>query len=315
MSPKFPRLVLLAMLATGFAIAPAVSASAAGGESSWLVHNMPTGFNDGPAGNRHDVAVNDTVLWYVTEGKHNITPAEDVPGGQKWGGQKPSGDLTPDSTSSDPLCKNAGGCFAVKFTKAGLYYFYSDTGGEGADDHGDLSGMWGVVNVKDPNATTTTTAAPTTTTTQAPTTTTAPPPPPGTTATTAPAAVGPAAVHTPSTVAPAPTTTTAKPAKDKNKKEDPSTSSSSTAPPPPTAPNLSADNIVPNVTPDGSATQNGVVAPSSTPSGDAIATLPEKPHSTKGVKLLIATGVGIFGLGIGAAGYKYAHRASKYFPA
>ncbi|HVW31435.1 MAG TPA: hypothetical protein VHL53_02745, partial [Acidimicrobiia bacterium] len=95
MSRKFPRLVLLAMLATGFAIAPSVSASAAtgGGESSWLVHNMPTGFNDGPANNRHDIAVNDTVLWYVTEGKHNITPAEDVPGGQKWGGQKPSDDL------------------------------------------------------------------------------------------------------------------------------------------------------------------------------------------------------------------------------
>jgi len=298
---KLPRLVCLALLAAGFVIAPIVSASAAG--SSVDVHNPPTGFSNGPGGNRTDIYVHDSVLWLVKEGTHNITPAEDVPNSQRWG-QKASDDLTPDSNP-----------FSVVFDKPGKYYYYSTVGGEGADKHGELTGMWGWVNVTDPNATTTTSS----------TTTTAPPPPattdttthaaapPATTAPTAPAAAGPSATHAPTTALPAPTTTTAgKAEKDKKPKDETTASTEVAAPPPPV--DLPAEAIVPNVTPNGTVTQNGIEAPSSTPEGDAVALIKEK-HGRKGVKLLIVTGIGIGALGIGTAGWKFANRSSKYFPA
>jgi hypothetical protein len=56
------------------------------------------------------------------------------------------------------------------------------------------------------------------------------------------------------------------------------------------------------------------VQPSSTPEGDAIALIKHK-HGHKGMLVLIATGLGIGALGVGTAGYKYANRSSKYFPA
>ena len=89
------------------------------------------------------------------------------------------------------------------------------------------------------------------------------------------AAAGPSATHAPTTGVPAPTTTTAaKAEKDKKPKDETTTSTGVAAPPPPV--DLPAEAIVPNVTPNGTVTQNGIEAPSSTPEGDAVALIKEK---------------------------------------
>jgi len=118
------------------------------------VYNPPRGFDSG-SDKPHEtkIPINAIVTWYIREGTHNITPAEDVPGGQKWG-QKGSGDLS----ASDP------NFVASHFTKAGLYYYFSSTNGEGKDDHGNLSGMYGHILVVDPNAPTTTSSTSSSTT-------------------------------------------------------------------------------------------------------------------------------------------------------
>jgi hypothetical protein len=307
-SPKLSRLLVVAAVAAGFGVLPMQAAFA---DSGVDVYNPPTGFSNhaNASGDCHDsnpadipktnIPVGASVNWYIKEGKHNITPAEDVPGGQRWG-QKASADLTP---ADDP--------FTVKFSKGGLYFYFSSVGGEGSDNKGVLSGMCGVINVVDPNATTTTTATPPTTAPPddpPPTTpTTAPHPGPAPTAPTAPPATSPGA-HVPATAAPAPTTTTAK--ADKKAKDTTTTTTTTTAPPPL---NLPADAIVPDVT-GGTAVQNGVEAPTSTPQGDAVALI-KKKHSDNALKALIALGVGMGALGIGTASYKFAHRSSKYFPA
>src|SRR5581483_4555919 len=142
-----------------------------------------------PVTNLH---AHDSVIWHIKEGTHNITPAEDVqsPFGHaaNWPkGAGPSGD------------KNAGDDVGpVTFNNAGLYFYYSSTNGEGADNGGHLSGMCGVINVD--VDTTPTTSAP-----SGPALTTPPPTSPGT--------------HAPTTAAPAPTTTTAKPDKTKKPKD------------------------------------------------------------------------------------------------
>src|SRR5438552_4918161 len=263
-SPKLSRLLVVAAVAAGFGVLPMQAAFA---DSGVDVYNPPTGFSNHAniSGDCHgnkpadipktNIPIGASVNWYIKEGKHNVTPAEDVPGGQHWG-QKASGDLTP---ADDP--------FAVKFTKAGLYFYFSSVGGEGSDSKGVLSGMCGVINVVDPNATTTTTATPPTTAPPddpLPTTTTAPHSGPAPTVTPAPPATSPG--HVPTTAAPAPTTTTAK-ADNKKAKDSTTTSTATTAPPPI---NLPADAIVPDVT-GGTAVQNGVEAPTSTPQGDAVA--------------------------------------------
>jgi hypothetical protein len=299
---KFIRLALVASVAAGFGVAPMLTAPAYA-DSGVDVWNPPRGFDSGGVDKPHEtkIYVHDSVTWYIREGTHNVTPAEDVANAQKWG-QKASADLA----VGDPD-------FVVKFDKPGLYFYFSSVNGEGKDDKGHLSGMSGVVNVIDPNATTTTTAPPTTTTT-----TTAPPTPdttphPGPSVTTPTTASAPAGVagHVPTTAAPAPTTTT--PTKPDKKPKDGSTTTTTAAPV--SGPiDLSAEAIVPNVTPNGTATQDGVVQPSSTLEGQAAAVVKQK-HGHKGMLVLVATGLGIGALGIGAAGYKYANRSSKYFPA
>jgi plastocyanin len=269
------------------------------------VYNPPRGFDSG-SDKPHEtkIPINALVTWYIREGTHNITPAEDVPGGQKWG-QKGSGDLA----VGDP------DFVASHFTKAGQYYYFSSTNGEGKDDKGHLSGMYGVINVIDPNAPTTTSSTTTTTTTpdtQPTTDTTAHPATPTTTPTTAPAVAGPAAAHTPPPAAPAPTTTTAAKA-DKNKSPKDSSTTTTTVPPPGLI-DLPDSAIIP-LLPSSATVQDGAIAePGSVPEGDAVALI-KKKHSHKGMLVLVATGLGIGALGIGAAGYKFAHRSSKYFPA
>jgi len=315
-SPKLPRLLLVATVAAGFGILPMQGASAAA-QRGVDVQNMPVGFSNGvpnvsgdcksndpnhiPVTNLH---AHDSVIWHIKEGTHNITPAEDVqsPFGHaaNWPkGAGPSGD------------KNAGDDVGpVTFNNAGLYFYYSSTNGEGADNGGHLSGMCGVINVDvDTTPTTTTTTPPATTPdTQPPATT------PTTSAPSGPALTTPPptspGTHAPTTAAPAPTTTTAKP--DKTKQPKDSSTTTTTAPP---AINIPPEAIIPDIGGStGSAAQNGVVQPSSTPSGDAVALIKHK-HSDNAKKMLILTGLGIGALGIGAGAYKWANRSSKYFPA
>ena len=116
-------------MAAGFGVLPMQAAFA---DSGVDVYNPPTGFSNHAniSGDCHgsnpadipktNIPIGASVNWYIKEGKHNVTPAEDVPGGQRWG-QKASGDLT---SADDP--------FTVKFTKAGLYFYFSSVGGEGS---------------------------------------------------------------------------------------------------------------------------------------------------------------------------------------
>jgi plastocyanin len=319
-SPKLTRLLAVTAVAAGLGIVPMPGASAV--DRAVVVYDMPTGFQQdvNASGQCHstsdfkqmpftDVDPGDSVNWFMNgqnQQKHNITPANDVPGGQHWpGGAQKSDDLAAGADA-----------FVVSFTKAapGYYFYYSSANEEGTDKKGVLDGMCGVIHVRGaatpppPPATDGTT----TSTTQAPTSTdtTAPP---ATTGTTAPATAIPSATHPATPAAPAPTTTaTSKPEKDHKGKDD--TTTTTTAPPANGPVDLPAEAIVPNLTPGASATQDGVVQPSSTPQGDAIALIKHK-HGHGPVLLLIASGLGIGGLGIGTGVYKYANRSSKYFPA
>lgn len=287
MSRKLPRLLLGAFLAAGFSVAPMLAARAGGPG----IDVAGTKFGDDGV---DDALIHDTVTWYFKDGPHTVTPNNDIQGGTKWPSTaKPSGE------------KNAGDTFEFKFDKAGKYFYFCEI-------HQD-QGMTGVINVKDPNAATTTTTAPppptTTTTLATPSTTTPTSATPGTTATTRPIAVGPQATTT--TAKP---TTTTKPEKDKKGKEETTT----TTAPPPVAPDLPDSAIIPAL--PGSDTtsttvQGGVEAPGSAPEGDAVALLKSKKKGGDAVKLLIVSGIGLGALGLGAAGYKFANRSSKYFPA
>jgi hypothetical protein len=85
-------------------------------------------------------------------------------------------------------------------------------------------------------------------------------------------------------------------------------------PPPVELPDSAIIPVLPGLT--GTTTQNGIEAPGDTPEGDAIALLKSKKGGgDKAMKLLIVSGLGLGVLGLGTAGYKYANRSSKYFPA
>jgi plastocyanin len=258
----------------------------------------------GTTSNSLDLYVGEWVTWTVWEGEHTVTPVNKA----QWGDGGEEG-LKPDSERYT----------AKNFTAPGTYKFYCDIhGDQGANNQ--PVGMWGQIVVTDPNAAPPPTSPPPTTpTTAAPsvTTTTRPPTP----QTTAPPASSAGAL-TPTSAAPAPTTTS--PAKtDKNKKqakeEETTTTTTLPAPPPPvdipdsaiipTLPGFDAQNTT--------GVQDGAIAeaPGSTPEGEAIALLKSRKRGGNGVKLLIASGIGLGALGLGTAGYKFANRSSKYFPA
>jgi plastocyanin len=316
-TPKLTRLLAVGALAAGFGVVLPMPGASAATDRGVIVYDMPTGFQQDVNANGQchstsdykemptsgEVDPGDSVSWYMSsenQKNHNITPANDVPGGQHWPAS------TPKTTDLA-----AGEKFVVTFTNAppGYYFYYSSANGEGTDKKGVLDGMCGVIHVR---GTTTTTPPPVTTdTTPDTSTTTAPPASTGTTATTAPATASPSANH-PGTLAPAPTTTTA-PKAEKDKKPKDETTTTTTAPPA-NGPDLPAEAIVPNVNPTGTATQDGVVQPSSTPTGDATAVIKQK-HGHGPVILLVLSGLGIGGLGVGTGLYKWANRSSRYFPA
>jgi len=81
-SRKFFRLLLVASVAAGFSLAPMLTGPAYA-DSGVEVYNPPRGFDSG-SDKPHEtkIPINALVTWYIREGTHNITPAEDVPGGQ-----------------------------------------------------------------------------------------------------------------------------------------------------------------------------------------------------------------------------------------
>jgi plastocyanin len=280
---------------TGFGVAPLLGAYAGTGRGVDVSGQKFLGNNQT---NTLDAQIGDTITWRIIDGTHTVTPYDE----KAWG-QKGSGDL--DSTTDPQYSAN-------HFDKPGQYLYYCKYHGGGTKDK--PTGMFGIIRVADPNATTSSSSTTTSTTPPAtqPTTDTTPhPAAPTTTTTTAPAPAGPAGIHPPGTAAPAPTTTaTTKPDKTKSPKD----SSTTTATPPPPGPiNLPDSAIIP-VLPSGSVQNGAVEAPGAAPQGDAVALLKQK-HSHKGRLVLVAMGVGIGALGIGAVGYKFAHRSSQYFPA
>jgi len=294
-SPKLSRLVLVASVAMGLALAPLQGALAAS-----VVDVKDDQFLNTDNTNSVTVQIGDEITWRVAGDaarSHTVTPYDT----NKWG--KDSAGNGDDLTSGKE--------YTVKFTKADTYVYYCKNHGGGDKAH--PTGMWGVVKVVDPNATTTTTATapPTTTTTLAPTTTTTAPH--VTPTTSAPAASQGA--RPPVTAAPAPTTTTAaKPDKDKKDKKDETTTTTETAPPPVDLPDSAIIPALPG-SETGSLTQNGAETPGENPTGEAVALLKNKKKGGEAMKLLIISGIGLGALGFGTAGYKYANRSSKYFPA
>ena len=303
MSRKLTRLVLAGSVAAGFVLAPTSGAYAAE-RNVFAADAKFSGKTEADTGKpTTDAFPGDRVVWHITNGEHTVRPDETV--GAVWPTTaKPSDKLTAETNPK----------YAVTFDKAGKYHFYCEL----------HDGMVGVIDVKDQTSSTTPPPPP--------------PPPPSTTTTTRPAVVpGPTTTTTsapassagtkpPGAAAPAPTTTSTKPAKDnkdnKDKKKDDKPkeeeTTTTTAPPPPAPVDIPDSAIIP-VLPGagtGTTTQNGIEAPTSTPEGEAIALLKSnKSNGGKAKKLLIVSGLGLGALGIGAAGYKWANRSSRYFPA
>lgn len=299
MSPKLTRLLFVAMLAAGFS-APMLVASAAPQPRSVDAFNMPKGFFvlGAEPSNRLEVNPYDTVSWNIMEGEHTITPKD----AKQWGD---GGSETLNGDSTRYTAKN--------FKNAGQDYVYYCKLHGGLNEGNEPEGMWGVIHVKAPPATQPPATQPPAT--EPPTTQ---PPATQTTVTTRPGATPPATTATapttrPGPTAPAPTTTTVKPDKKKDAKEEETTTTSSTLPPPIDLPN---EAIVPTLPGPGAAPGSEAELPADTPEGEALALLKSKKNNGgDAMKLLIVSGLGLGALGVGTAGYKYANRSSKYFPA
>jgi plastocyanin len=306
-SPKLCRLLFVATVVTGFS-APMLGATAASQRSvdAW---NPPRNFEvPGAADTRRlDINKDDTVNWNIMEGEHTVTPKNS----QQWGGPG-SGDepLTPEAPR-----------YSKTFKTPGDYVYFCSLHG-GIDEDSKPFGMWGVIHVIDPTPSTTAPTSPPATSPPATTPPTAPP----STATTRPGATPPATTATappvtsrPGPTAPAPTTTTAKGDKNKKPKDETTTTTIPALTPPPPPIDLPDEAIIPTLpgasTPSSADPGVPAEAPADTPEGEAIALLQSKKSGGNAMKLLIVSGIGLGALGIGTAGYKYANRSSKYFPA
>ena len=301
MSRNLTRLALAAFVAVGFGVAPMLALAAGPGVD--IVDNQ---FRYTDGSNAVTVYLGDDVTWHVADGveeTHTVTPYDT----KAW---------TDKTTGSPDDLKAGAEPYSAHFTRPGKYFYFCKNHGGGTKDQ--REGMWGSVTVIDPNATTTTTttAPPATTPTTAGTTTTTAATPGPTTPTTAAPASSAGAKPPTGTIAPAPTTTTAKDKKGKDDKKDEETTTTTAPPPPPIdLPDSAIIPVLPGAV-TGSTTQDGSIqAPTDTPEGDAIALLKSKKSGGHATKLLILSGVGLGALGIGTAGYKYANRSSKYFPA
>jgi plastocyanin len=299
--PKLIRLLFAATVVAGVSAAPMLSAFGASTRGVDVHDPANGGFSVPEANPKNQIEINpgDTVSWTVYEGKHNITPKDH----KLWGGDG-SEDLTPDTNPP----------YSKQFKSAGDFFYFCSIHSSADDVGKDGVGMWGVVHVKDntpvtqppdtqPPATQPPATQPPTTTTTRPAST-----PPATTAT------APTTAARPAPTAPATTATTAKDKKPKDPKDE-TTTTSSTLPPPIDLPDSA---IIPTLPSAGTPGDPGAPAeaPADAPEGEAVALLKgKKDKGGDAVKLLIVSGIGLGGLGIGTGAYKYANRSSKYFPA
>jgi plastocyanin len=301
-SPKLFRLLFAATVVAGVS-APMLGAYAAPRKSSVDAYNPPKGFFllGAEPSNTLEINPNDTVGWIIKEGEHTVTPKDR----NQWG-DGGSETLKPDSPQ-----------YVADHFKAPGDYFYYCSIHSSPDDVGKQGvGMWGLVHVKDPNPPVTqppTTQPPTT---QPPTTQ-----PPATTSTTRqlgstpPATTATAPTTRPSPTTAAPTTTT-KADKDKKPKDETSTTTVPSLTPPPPPIDLPDEAIIPALPSANTTSSAEPGAPTDTPEGEAVALLKgKKDGGGDAMKLLIVSGIGLGALGMGTAGYKYANRSSKYFPA
>jgi plastocyanin len=283
------------------------------------------------------IGAGDTVTWHVLDGTHTVTPVDPA----AFAG---SGDLTgPDAT------------FPVTFDKPGTFSFYCKHHGAVDKDGKTFHGMWGKIEVKgDPTTSTTAPPAPPPGGSQpppppkpdpgpAPPPATNPPPtsqsgssgpppshnpPPsgsgnGETA----AGTGRAWVGPPPPTDPPPTRSAASPApanepepapskakdqkdsKDSNSK-DGGQSTAGTAVPPP-------DDAVrpPSVAFPTPTTAPSATPPGGTPQGDSVAILKHETTTKHKRLILVGTVLGMGAFVVGVGGWKFTHRASKYWPA
>jgi hypothetical protein len=267
--------------------------------------NMPKGFFvlGAQQSNRLEINVNDTVSWNIREGEHTVTPKD----AKQWG-----------DSGSETLNGDSARYTAAHFKAPGDYVYFCKL--HGGIENGNPTGMWGVIHVIDPTPPPTSppaTSPPATSppATQPPSTNTTRPSatPPATTATAPPATGRP----TPTTAAP--TTTTAKADKDKKPKDETTTTTVPPLTPPPPPIDLPDEAIIPALpgasTPSSADPGANAEAPLDTPEGEAVALLKSNKSGGNAMKLLIVSGLGLGALGIGTAGYKFANRSSKYFPA
>ena len=280
------------------------------------------------------VNIGDTVTWHVLDGTHTVTPVDPA----AFAG---SGDLTgPDAT------------FPVTFDKPGVFSFYCKHHGSVDKDGKTFHGMWGKIDVKGGDTTTTSGqpapppdgSSPPAPPPAKPDPGPAPPPPTNPPPTSQSGSSGPsrgpapgggkgetadetgrpwvgpppptAAPAPPSrsaaASAPAPTqppTTRGKDGKDGKESRDGGEAGTPAVPP--------ADELVRPPVPAFSTptTAPTADAPTGAPQGDTVAVLKPEPGGHHKGLIIFGTvfGVGAFVVGVG--GWKFTHRASKYWPA
>jgi plastocyanin len=297
-SCKLARLVLATSVAAGFALALTEGAGAIGhgidmtsdDASKCDTKYGPPCFAPGN-GTVTEVDLGDTVTWSVKDGTHTVTPVD------------------PKAFDGSEDLKGPDGSFSVTFDKPGLYTYYCTHHGSVEKDGKTHHGMWGKIDVAEAGATTTTTTPEAAT----------PPPTEVTPATDPPPLVGPPAAgsvadEAPPSVAPPTTASTAKVEKGKKKKDKEAATTTTQAAAVPLPP-LTLDSGSPApALPGDPSTAPPPPTPPAPPQGNAVALFDQKP-APRGKRILIATGLAIAALGIGAAGWRFAHRPGKYWPA
>jgi plastocyanin len=246
------------------------------------------------------VTVGDMVTWHVTDGTHTVTPVDSK-------AFKGSDDL-----------KGPDGKFSVTFEKVGVFAYYCSHHGKVDDDGKTFHGMWGKIDVGSADATTTTAssapaaepppAAPPPEPAPSP-----PPPAPGPAPGPAEPPPPPPPVFAPAPApAPAPPPGQARSAPDAGRKGGPAATSTTqpAATDLPPLPDLSSPSPGLATSPT---TATGAPPPAP-PQGNAVAVL-EHPGARHRRKVLIITGLGVGAVVAGGGAWKFAHRASKYWPA
>ncbi|HLJ08915.1 MAG TPA: hypothetical protein VKX24_10265 [Acidimicrobiia bacterium] len=282
------------------------------------------------------VAVGDSVTWHVLDGTHTVTPVDPA----AFAG---SGDLTgPD------------GSYSATFDKPGTFTFYCKHHGSVDKDGKTFHGMWGRIEVKGPTTTTSAPppgSAPPSSgpppgqpNPPPPPPQSGPPPPPPSSSGPPPSSSGgsgnggngPTAadlgrtwigppITEPPPPPPAPRTAAGQSNQDQpgpssggrdngngNGREGKANANANSGPayvPPDSA-------LVPPIPAFPTPTTAPLAGtPSGVPQGDAVAVLKHEGHGKHRTLVLLVTGLGVGAFAFGVGGWKYAHRASKYWPA